>query len=73
MEGALSGRPLAPVDASDLVRLAGIAAEAEARLFARHPRDSTPTARTRQRRRRQEKDRSVRRTGGQLAENPERG
>jgi hypothetical protein len=35
MEGALSGRSLAPVDASDLVRPAGIAVEAE--LFARHP------------------------------------
>jgi hypothetical protein len=37
MEGTLSERSLAPVDTSDLVRLAGIAAEAEAGLFARHP------------------------------------
>lgn len=37
MEGVVSERSLAPVDASDLVRLAGIAADAEAGLFARHP------------------------------------
>jgi hypothetical protein len=34
MEGTISERSLASVEASDLVRLAGIAAEVEAELFA---------------------------------------
>jgi hypothetical protein len=37
MEGAHSVRSLAPIDAGDLLRLAGIAGEVEAVLFARHP------------------------------------
>jgi hypothetical protein len=37
VEGTISERSRASVEASDLVRLAGIAAEVEAGLFARHP------------------------------------